>query len=44
MKNMVPWCTGESGAEAVKVLFPDEHGNLPGEQGNLPDAEGSFID
>ena len=44
MKNMVPWCTGESGAEAVKVLFPDEHGNMPGEQGNLPDVEGSFID
>ena len=44
MKNMVPWCTGVGGAEAVKVLFPDEHGNMPGEQGNLPDAEGSFID
>ena len=44
MKNMVPWCTGVGGAEAVKVLFPDEHGNLPGEQGNLPDPEGSFID
>jgi quercetin dioxygenase-like cupin family protein len=26
MKNMVPWCTGEPGAESVKVNFPDEHG------------------
>jgi quercetin dioxygenase-like cupin family protein len=26
MKNMVPWCTGEPGAEAAKVHFLDEHG------------------
>ena len=43
MKNMVPWCTGEAGAEAVKVMFPDEHGNLPGQQG-VPNEDGSFID
>ena len=26
MKNMVPWCTGEPGAETAKAQFPDEHG------------------
>jgi quercetin dioxygenase-like cupin family protein len=26
MKKMVPWCTGEPGAETVKAHFPDEHG------------------
>jgi len=26
MKNMVPWCTGEAGAETVKAHFLDEHG------------------
>ena len=26
MKNMVPWCTGQPGAEAAKTYFPDEHG------------------
>jgi hypothetical protein len=26
MKNMVPWCTGEAGAESAKANFPDEHG------------------
>lgn len=26
MKNMVPWCTGEPGAEAVQAHFLDEHG------------------
>jgi quercetin dioxygenase-like cupin family protein len=26
MKNMVPWCTGEAGAESAKAQFPDEHG------------------
>jgi hypothetical protein len=26
MKNMVPWCTGEPGAETAKAHFPDEHG------------------
>ncbi len=28
MKNMVPWCTGEAGAETVKAHFLDEHGAL----------------
>jgi quercetin dioxygenase-like cupin family protein len=28
MKNMVPWCTGEAGAESVKASFLDEHGVL----------------
>ena len=28
MKNMVPWCTGEAGAETVKAYFLDEHGAL----------------
>ena len=28
MKNMVPWCTGEAGAESAKVLFLDEHGEV----------------
>jgi hypothetical protein len=28
MKNMVPWCTGEPGAETAKANFPDEHGAL----------------
>jgi hypothetical protein len=23
---MVPWCTGEAGAESAKALFLDEHG------------------
>jgi quercetin dioxygenase-like cupin family protein len=27
MKNMVPWCTGEAGAETAKAHFPDEHGS-----------------
>ena len=26
MKNMVPWCTGEPGAETSKAHFLDEHG------------------
>ena len=26
MKKMVPWCTGEAGAETVKAHFLDEHG------------------
>ena len=26
MKKMVPWCTGEAGAESAKALFLDEHG------------------
>ena len=26
MKSMVPWCTGEPGAETVKAHFLDEHG------------------
>jgi hypothetical protein len=26
MKKMVPWCTGEPGAEAAKATFLDEHG------------------
>jgi quercetin dioxygenase-like cupin family protein len=26
MKNMVPWCTGEPGAESIKVNYLDEHG------------------
>jgi hypothetical protein len=25
MKNMVPWCTGEPGAESAKATFLDEH-------------------
>ncbi len=25
MKNMVPWCTGEAGAETIKAQFADEH-------------------
>ena len=25
MKNLVPWCTGEAGAETVKAHFQDEH-------------------
>jgi len=25
---MVPWCTGEAGAESAKALFLDEHGEL----------------
>ena len=28
MKNMVPWCSGEPGAESVKVNYPDEHGEI----------------
>jgi hypothetical protein len=28
MKKMVPWCTGEAGAESAKVLFLDEHGEV----------------
>ena len=28
MKKMVPWCTGEGGAESAKALFLDEHGEL----------------
>jgi hypothetical protein len=26
---MVPWCTGEAGAESVKAYFLDEHGEVP---------------
>jgi hypothetical protein len=26
MKKMVPWCTGEAGAETIKATFLDEHG------------------
>jgi quercetin dioxygenase-like cupin family protein len=29
MKNMVPWCTGEPGAETAKAYFLDEHGANP---------------
>ena len=29
MKNMVPWCKGEPGAETAKANFPDEHGSNP---------------
>ena len=29
MKKMVPWCTGEAGAESVKAYFLDEHGEVP---------------
>jgi quercetin dioxygenase-like cupin family protein len=28
MKNMVPWCAGEAGAESAKVFFLDEHGEI----------------
>lgn len=28
MKKMVPWCTGEAGAESAKALFLDEHGEV----------------
>ena len=28
MKKMVPWCTGEAGAESVKAYFLDEHGEI----------------
>jgi quercetin dioxygenase-like cupin family protein len=28
MKSMVPWCTGEPGAESAKAYFPDEHGSF----------------
>jgi len=28
MKNMVPWCTGEAGAESAKAFFLDEHGEV----------------
>ena len=29
MKNMVPWCKGEPGAETAKANFLDEHGSNP---------------
>ncbi|HEX2928586.1 MAG TPA: hypothetical protein VHV54_02655, partial [Candidatus Binatia bacterium] len=28
MKKMVPWCTGEAGAESAKAFFLDEHGEV----------------
>jgi len=28
MKKMVPWCTGEAGAESAKAHFLDEHGEV----------------
>ena len=28
MKKMVPWCTGEAGAETAKAHFLDEHGEV----------------
>jgi hypothetical protein len=28
MKKMVPWCTGEAGAESAKALYLDEHGEV----------------
>jgi len=28
MKKMVPWCTGEAGAESVKIKYLDEHGEI----------------
>jgi len=28
MKNMVPWCTGEAGAESIKMNYLDEHGEV----------------
>jgi quercetin dioxygenase-like cupin family protein len=28
MKKMVPWCTGEAGAESVKAHYLDEHGEV----------------